>query len=906
MHPTTKELEAFGRGEVAEPEASSIEDHLAACAECQTTLDLASSDDRLMELFRSAAGAAPSSRVAPDHHAERDDDTGKSLPARPPARSRSLPTGYELIEPLGHGGMGVVYKALQRALGRVVALKQIAAGLDAEPDEITRFQTEAEAAARLKHPNIVAVFDVGEQHGMPYLAMELVEGGSLADRLKAGSMPPREAAHLVTTLARAVQHAHDSGVIHRDLKPANVLVAPDGAPKIADFGLAKRLDVSAAQTGSGALLGTPQYMAPEQAAGRHAGPAVDIYALGVVLYECLTGRPPFQAATPLEALDQVRSMDPPPPSGLRPGLPRDLETICVKCLEKEPRRRYPSAAALADDLARFLRGEPIAARPIGPGERLAKWVKRRPYQAALAALAALATGAALGGLIAHNARLAVEIERANRNAENARKQKALADTNYREARGAIVAMLKEIDDPAFANLPRRSELRRALSEKALVFYDKLLAAADSPDPKVRMDTADALHEAASVMIPLGRHEAAEAYLLRSTRLYEGVAAEQPDNLGLVEGRLKNWVKLGVMLSPGDTERGLQALERARVLVDRLAAGRPGSVEARVHLAWCEHNIGSTLLRASERPNRAAEAAPHLRRAAELYRELCREAPEDRDRINHLAGTLINLGTGDWIARRLDEAERSFQEATDLMQASLPGKASFDDHFVAAQLLLNRGNLALERNQPDAALAHIERGIAIVGPILKVEPADKPLREVGLMLHGSRAQVLSEALNRYAEAAAEWDRAIALYDGAVVPLTYRMSRASCLIQTTDYEKGLTAAEELARQLGTNTKAGGADLYQLASLFGLAVKAANRDGRLEGAARDRRARSCANAALAWLNRAAAAGWFQDAAHVARARDDAAFSSLRNSDDFRRALGLSPRPLVDTAQERPGPGQ
>jgi tetratricopeptide (TPR) repeat protein len=871
-HPTSQQLDAFGRGEVAEPEAATIEEHLAVCVECQTQLDQASSDDPLMVLLRSAAENSP--------------DAGR------PVRSHSIPTGYDLIESLGRGGMGVVYKARQRALGRVVALKRIAAGIDAESSELTRFQTEAEAAARLKHPNIVAVFDVGEQDGAPYLAMELVDGGSLADRLKSRPIPHREAADLAMTLARAVQHAHDSGVVHRDLKPANILLAKDGTPKIADFGLAKRLDASAAQTGSGALLGTPQYMAPEQALGHHAGPAADIYSLGAILYECLTSHPPFQAATPLEALEQIRSLDPPSPRGLRPELPRDLETICLKCLEKEPARRYSSAAALADDLARYLCSEPILARPISPRERVAKWVKRRPYQAALAAVAALAVVGAFAGLIAHNNRLGVEIERASRNADEARKQKLLAEANYREARGAILAMLKEIDDPTFAGLPRRAELSRALSEKALVFYDKVIAAADSPDPQVRTDTADALRDAASIMIPLGRTQVAEGYLLRSLRLYESLSAEQPENLDLVERQLSSLGKLGVMHSTPDGDRALHEFEKARVLADRLAAGRTGSAQARASLAWCEHNIGSTILGTTTRPNHVQEALPHLQRAAELYRELHRESPADADRINHLAGTLINLANARWQAARRDDAERGFQEVTDLLEALPPGNATVGDRLLLAQLLVNRGNLALERNQPEAALAHVDRGIVTVTELLAAEPANKPVRNVGWMLHGSRAEVLMHAkFHRYSEAAVEWDQAFALFDEPVVPMTYRLFRASCLIEAGECEKALAAAEELARQLGTTDKAEATNLYGLASVFGQAVTAAKTDSRLTAAERDRRARSCADSAIAWLKRAAAAGWFQDKSHVESADADPAFVSLRDRDEFRRVIGGGP---------------
>jgi hypothetical protein len=912
MHPTQQALQAFGRGEIADPEASTIEEHLAVCAECQSTLERTPCDDRLMELFRSAAGSvAPGGQPGElyaegddsaagqhperddyprDHHAERDDYAAEPRPARGPVGRRSIPTGYDLIEPLGRGGMGVVFKARQRALGRVVALKQIAAGLDADLGELARFRIEAEAAARLKHPNIVAVFDVGEQDAVPFLAMELVEGGSLADRLKAGTIEPRQGAELVATLARAVQHAHDLGVVHRDLKPANILLAADGTPKIADFGLAKRLDASAAQTGSGALLGTPQYMAPEQAGGRDAGPSADIYALGAVLYECLTGRPPFQAATPLEALEQVRFLDPPLPSRLRPRLPRDLETVCLKCLEKEPRRRYASSAALADDLDRFLRGEPIEARPIGRGERIAKWIKRRPYQAALAVLGAAAMVGAFIGLIVHNSRLAVEIQRANESAEIARKQKALADGNYREARAAIGEMLNEIDSPAFADLPRRTELTRALREKALLFYEKVIAAADSSDPVVRIDTAHAVHEAANLMIPLGRNQAAEDHLLRALRLYDTLSAEQPENLDFVASRHSIFVKLGVMLATQDTDRALRALEAAHPLAERIAAERPGSVAARGDLAWCEHNIGSALLRDEKRPNRAADAAPHLQRAAELYWELYREAPDDHERIVHLAGTLANLATVDWMAGHWNEAEKSFAEACDLLQGSLGKTASpapREGQFVLAQLLLSRGNLAIEQNQPQSALAHTERGIAMIDVLLRAEPANRPWREAGFMLHGTRAEILGGPIARYTEAATEWDRALSLKDGTLVPRPYRTERAACLIRANDYERGLAAAEELARELAAIDKPSGHDVYHLACLFGLAATAAKADQRLQSAERERRQIAHVQAALAWLKRADLAGWFQDHSHRTQAREDPALALVRDNDEFKRLL-------------------
>jgi tRNA A-37 threonylcarbamoyl transferase component Bud32 len=309
---------------------------------------------------------------------------------RRPARHGGAPpelAGYEVLEVLGRGGMGIVYKARQKSLKRIVALKLLPPAARAEGEPAARFRVEAQATARLQHPNIVQVYEAGESGGVPFYAMEYVAGRTLAEALRDGPPPPRQAAEWLEQVARAVHYAHQQGVIHRDLKPANVLLLPDGPPKITDFGLAKPLGSASELTTTGQVLGTPSYMAPEQVRGTaRVGPASDVYSLGAVLYAALTGQPPFRAETIYATLSQVAEAEPVAPRRLRPDIPRDLETICLKCLRKEPGQRYATAQEVADDLRRWLSGEPPRARRAGVVERVARRARRHPLVALLLVL----------------------------------------------------------------------------------------------------------------------------------------------------------------------------------------------------------------------------------------------------------------------------------------------------------------------------------------------------------------------------------------------------------------------------------------------------------------------------------------------------------------------------------------
>jgi tetratricopeptide (TPR) repeat protein/tRNA A-37 threonylcarbamoyl transferase component Bud32 len=623
---------------------------------------------------------------------------GGAGPRPAPTIAPVLP-GYQILGELGRGGMGVVYKARQLRLNRIVALKMILAGDYAPAETIVRFMAEAESIARVHHPHIVQIFAYGDHDGRPYFEMEYVDGGSLADRLGGKPWPLRDAAGLVETLARAIHAAHALGVVHRDLKPANILLTNDGIPKIADFGLAKCLDTETGLTRTEWIVGSPSYMAPEQAGegGRPIGPMADVYSLGAILYELITGRPPFRAATILETLGQVRTDLPMAPARLRRGLPRDLATICLKCLEKDPARRYGSAAELAEDLRRFEAGEAIRARPAGAHERLWRWCRREPAVASMAlALLAGLVGVAtqwrraeshLNDALHQRGRAELHLRDARqqqrRAEENERKQleanHALQLANDRERTAsrraqqrfdAAMTALRKFEDitknEALLREPHLDGLRASLLQTALGFYSEFQASLEEDgSPAARSDLVEAYGRAAQLTWELGRQDEALAAHRRALAMVERMAAATTHDPEIRSALARCHTRIGFTLrTMGRPAEARQSYVRARAILEPLVRDHSGIARHREHLSFTLSNLGVI----EQDLGQTGEAIRLHRQALEIHEGLLRHQPGTAQYRNDLGWCWRYLcqavaSTGDLVAalRAAERAVALYQE-----------------------------------------------------------------------------------------------------------------------------------------------------------------------------------------------------------------------------------------------------
>ncbi len=497
-----------------------------------------------------------------------------SLSASPAAMGKF--GDYELLEKIAQGGMGVVYKARQAGLNRLVALKMILAGQFANDDAIRRFYGEAEAAAKLKHPNIVRIHDVGEHDGQHYFSMDYLEGESLADLVRQNPLTNRDAATYTKQIADAMQYAHEQGILHRDLKPANVLLDHNGAACITDFGLAKLMHAESDLTATGQVLGTPSYMPPEQAAGNTSAidARSDVYSIGAILYCSLTGRGPFNAATIVETVRQVIDCEPVVPRQINPSISRDLETICLKCLEKQPQRRYASARELSQELGRFLNGQPIHARPVSRTERLVKWMRRRPATAGLIAVTVLSALAVLGVTIAYNGRLQTNNAALQDAVTNEAIQKTIAQQQAshaaQQSEVALKTLSSVIDDiqNQLINVPAAHQVRGRLLEEAIKRLDELARSLENA-PEANRYLADAHLQLGRIFLLAGKDgrisvvdEAAEQCLLANEVAKKLVEQDAADAVALTLLSMSHETLGDISKQRGELASGLQHLENA--------------------------------------------------------------------------------------------------------------------------------------------------------------------------------------------------------------------------------------------------------------------------------------------------------------------------------------------------------
>ncbi len=827
---------------------------------------------------------------------------GQGAAALPPA---AVP-GYRLDRELGRGGMGVVYLATQYGLNRSVALKMVLSGEHASATEKGRFLAEAEAVAAVRHPGVVQVFDFGTHDGRPYFALEYLSGGSLSERLNGTPLAASDAAKVVEAVGRAVQAVHDAGVIHRDLKPANILFDAAGLPKVTDFGLARKGDASL--TATGAILGTPSYMAPEQAEGRKdVGPAADVYALGAVLYECLTGRPPFRAASALETIHQVLKDEPVPPSRFTPKLPRDLETVALKCLNKDRRKRYATAGAMADDLTRYLNGEPILARPVSAVDRGWRWVKRNPLLAAVVIGGpALLTGTTVVVLVAllmtaaANVKLAAERQNAENQKVEAERQRELAHTRLEKAIEAVDKMLTRVGSERWATNPALQEDRRQVLEDAVAFYTGF-AAEDSTDPQVRREAAKAHARVAGVYLMLGDLEKTVTSAREAQRLYAELSAEFPTNGDYPAGASHAFSlsggasALAAQYSDALTDytRAVDASDTARQLDPHSAEYTLRAVEARSSLAFFYLQADRV---------KGEEVAERMLQHARLIGTDPNARYEYRVALAFalaVAATYDQTAAARTAAQTLTAASAKYDEAADLL-AGLDGQPAPTGHawdrfahtraMVAVQRAFIACLLATTPDERREGAKQMDAGLKLYDGLLRVNPKAFPYRLQ--KYHALRSLVAVHQMLRdpvaAAQATADADR---LIDAMVKenPNLEWLRATDALRQSNLLVERVRAGDPFAFEAEADKliaiaqpQARGDVTYNVACAYAIA------GGRWPAGAGGRAAK-----AVELLDRLRQAGYFRVPARVTHLEKDRDLASLGDRDDYKEFLKAVKRP-------------
>ena len=650
-------------------------------------------------------------------HDQRSGTQSRNGSADYPAGAKVRYVGdYELVGEIARGGMGVVFRARQRSLNRPVAVKMLLAGALMTDAGEQRFRQEAEAAANLDHPNIVPIFEVGRHDGHSYFSMKLIEGGSLAQRLPAFAADHRATARLIATVARTVHHAHQRGVLHRDLKPSNILLSegpdiPLGQiePHVTDFGLAKRVGGDSDLTQSGAILGTPSYMAPEQASGKKGivTVATDVYGLGAVLYTILAGKPPFHGDSVLETIAQVkdRPLDPPSRHGRR--IDRDLETICLKCLEKEPERRYSSAENLADDLERWMAGVPILRAPAGRVEHAWRWCRRNPAVALLTGAVASLVVLALAGLVVSNRVIARERDEAQRH----RRQ---AEANFAKAREAVNDYLTKISEERLLNEPGMQPLRKDLLETALRYYREFVTQYHD-DPTLQSEIADTSIRMGAITKMIGARPDALSSCQTALVIYRKLAQHDPDRIDFQHGVTDSLIKVGnLQYDTGDPTGAMTSFREAIALLERLVQAYPNEARLRDGLAKSHRSLGDLQNHIGEAEN----ACQSFRRAIELWQGLLQVAPGAVRYQHELARSLILLG---WLSP-FDEAQQHQQRSREIFEklvATNPANAEYQYELV--RTCTNLGNLNSSASHFETAETYYQLGLQRLQRLVAANP-----------------------------------------------------------------------------------------------------------------------------------------------------------------------------------------
>ncbi|MBL8823221.1 MAG: protein kinase [Planctomycetia bacterium] len=888
--PSHHILHEFVFGVLDKQESVSIEEHILTCTSCANQLGTISQCDPIIETLREqwtrpaftipeevqpiqrqlhAAynqittrvsllhGVSTKSSLLKDYHdlPDMDGNADQSDKLMPDKIGH-----YVLQDKLGTGGTGEVYRAWDETLGRYVAIKIILDRRVWHSQHIERFTSEAGTLARLAHPQIVQIYEVGEEAGRAYLVLEYLPGGDLATLLRGEPQNPEDSAFLVAQLARAVHHAHSQGIIHRDLKPSNILIEKpvdavktlpsrllkDLRCKIADFGLAKRMEVPG-KTESGTVLGTPGYLAPENLM-KHPdeathGPASDIYSLGAILYELLTGRPPFRGETVAETLVQIQTELPLSPRKLRPGLSRELETICMHCLDKEPQRRYATALQLAEDLDRFLMHEPIMVRPANVMERAMKWARRKPALAALAIVLLASLALLTVGGISYERRLQAALLRTE-------SERDRADSNYRSAREALERMLQKLDDPRRANVPQLQALRREQQHEIVQFL-QTVTANTSNDPKIMRDVSKALYTSGRLRLVLGELEQARQDLQRSITLLRELQQQSPDDSSLRLDMAGSLQALAVTYPMGS--ENLRLNEEVLAIQTKVALEQPENRDIQRMLAITLHNQGSNYI-SLKQLDKAEEFLLKSIKVLEHISVDVNSAPQIE-----FAETEVNLSLVYESLKKPEQSEQFYLRALKRFESILQN----DPQNIRAQISLsglrvNRANMLASKGRNTEAMTLLDANLHDLQALLQREPEFRDVKERLFETQGTRGNILGPQ-KRHHEAAAAFLDVVRFADPREANY-YQLFVASNWAMAGEYRLSLEACKLAGQYAGLNFE----QKAYLAMTYCRNAAQIVKDTTISTAEKDKQIQQCSHQALHWLSeakkQAGAAAWIR----------------------------------------------